>query len=336
MWTVSGMFHKFQFISDFVAYLKEYHDLTLPLESLHDSPDVSWNAGRCSNAELAASQACQIIDYVNSVGIGVVLTFSNHLLEKHHIQDPSANELLDKIASRPDINGVLIASDLLSGYITGKYPKLRQIVSVVKIATERGKGNTDYYRSLQNRYEGLVVHPDDNRNIDLLKTLNPDKVEILVNEECIFNCPVRKEHYDCISKCTAANYSNMTRSSGMNSLMWYQTESQLEKLNNEHEQFVIERCPSYNIHKSHLTCNLTHVEMKNLYDLGFRHFKLQGRKDELVKYLYNIVHYLLEPASVAPFVFKTLATKLYSDSADRRIFPGHRWAGSDEGLRESA
>ncbi len=336
-WTVSGLFHKFQFISDYVAYLKEYHDLVLPIESLHDSPNVSWNAGRCSDADLSAGQACRIIDYVNTAGIGVILTFSNHLIEKYHLQDPTANELLDKIAHRPDINGVLIASNLLSDYISGKYPKLLQIASVVKVTVERGKGNADYYRDLQSRYDRLVVHPDDNLNADLISALDPTKTEILVNEECILNCPVRKEYYDCIARCAAATYMNLyDRPAGIANLMWQHSSSLIDKLNDEHEAFVNRECPAYPTARPCRRSTLTHAELQGIYKLGFRHFKLQGRKDELVKYLYNLVHYMLDPQQISPLVFKALAGRLYYEQCDRRIFPDMTWGQNGQGLRASA
>ena len=46
--------------------------------------------------------------------------------------------------------------------------------------------------------------------------------------------------------------------------------------------------------------------MFHAYDLGFRHFKLQGRRDNVYSYIYDLTRYLLEPDFAAPLVFKTL------------------------------
>ena len=46
----------------------------------------------------------------------------------------------------------------------------------------------------------LLIHLDDNLNLNLLSQLDPDKVEVLVNKPCIVNCPNRKNHYHKLFK----------------------------------------------------------------------------------------------------------------------------------------
>ncbi|MGA2496625.1 MAG: hypothetical protein ABSH20_02730 [Tepidisphaeraceae bacterium] len=42
--------------------------------------------------------------------------------------------------------------------------------------------------------------------------------------------------------------------------------------------------------------------------MGFRFFKLQGRRDHVATYFYDLVRYTLEPDHAAPLVFKALSS----------------------------
>ena len=81
-------------------------------------------------------------------------------------------------------------------YIHKYYPKLKKKASMIKTTNENMKGNLSWYKSLQNKFDCVCLHVDDNRNYHLISQLDKNKLEILVNEECFFNCPYRKQHYE--------------------------------------------------------------------------------------------------------------------------------------------
>ena len=162
---------------------------------------------------------------------------------------------------------------MLFDHIRREHPALKLTASIVKATVEDGKGNVDYYRNQVERFDTVMVHTDDNFDLDLLDKLDREKMEILVNENCIRNCTVRGKHYSLMIK--------QQRSGG---------------------PYVPQEGCRYAVvlgGKS-LSCNMTDEELKSVYDMGFRRFKLQGRADKAWPYLYDFSRYLLEPTLTAP------------------------------------
>ena len=91
------------------------------------------------------ASAAARLDNLNSRGLSCFPTFTNHLLESGDLGDPACNLLLDTIALRPHLNAVIVNSELLSRYIAGRHPGLRQIASVTKVVAEGGRGNAALY-----------------------------------------------------------------------------------------------------------------------------------------------------------------------------------------------
>ena len=49
---------------------------------------------------------------------------------------------------------------------------------------------------------------------------------------------------------------------------------------------------------------LSQEELKEIYDMGFRHFKLHGRDLTSVTLMYDITRYLLESDKIFPMIYK--------------------------------
>jgi hypothetical protein len=58
------------------------------------------------------------------------------------------------------------------------------------------------------------------------------------------------------------------------------------------------------------SCALSRSEMKAVYDMGFRHFKLQGRAARLAAFCYDLARYTLEPDFAQPFAYLWMINKL--------------------------
>ncbi|MGE5611098.1 MAG: hypothetical protein ACM359_17745 [Bacillota bacterium] len=287
---VSGMFVHHQLVNGLINLIKDSFDSQLPIEAIHGAPAVSWNAGRWSRSSFNQAQFKQILSFLSSRNVGYFPTFTNHLVTDNDLADPTCNYILQCISERPDLNGVIVTSDLLSDYIARKYPAVRQIASVIKVTLENGRGRADYYRELAKRFHRYVIHPDDNRDPKLLDQLDRDKTEILVNENCVADCPTRAHHYD--------TYAQMQRAS---------SPQEQQRIGQELNR-IIARCPSPGrqdrLANWPRNCNLTRPEVKAIYDQGFRHFKLQGRGDDPFCFAYDLIRYMLEPDFVAPVVHK--------------------------------
>ena len=262
-WDVSGAF-----VND--RELVAFHDFCRlllgfsPFRIVHGSPLCIWNSGRvlkhlmCEAEEMRAAG----LEYEQR-GIALYLTFTNLLLTAQHLKDPLGNALCT-FASNHNATGrnaVILASEVLREHVRREFPKLRLVSSVLKITAERGKGKLDVYKRLAEQYDEVMVHPDDVLNYDLLEKLEDKERHILlVNEYCIRNCPLRGLHYDSLSQ-TALNFLSFDGSdfekkqatNGCRSLYTLLTDAR----------------------RSVLALNTP--EIARLREMGFRHFKLQGR-----------------------------------------------------------
>ncbi len=317
---VSGMFNYYPVLLNLFKVIEEGFGCRPPVEAVHGAPSVSWNGGRTPFLSFNAGDLNGILNDFHSKDIGCFLTFSNHLLEAGDLNDSTCNFLLDSIALRADRNGVIVASDRLSNYIAAKHPDLRQIASIVKTTVEGGRGNAAHYRELGQRFYRYILHPDDCHDPKLLDQLDREKVEILINENCLGECPRRPRHYDAVARAqlfAAANQAVPLQSP-------FPPGSPMHEL----EQVAVE-CQADPIIKQiglrRRNCNLTRGELKAIYDMGFRHFKIQGRTDKIFTYVYDLARYTLEPEIAAPLVYKTLCQLIRYSETDEALNYSMRW-----------
>jgi|TARA_Y100000031_G_scaffold156291_1_gene210277 hypothetical protein len=270
----------------------------LPIRSVFGCYNVQWSGGRNSCNSLPWNYTGwtpeRLIKGYNDRGIGCTFTFANTLLEKEHLTDPSSNYLLDLLAKQEyEGNAVTVACDILSDYIRGKYPNLKQKASIVKITTEMPQRRTfEYYESLLGKYDATYLHPDDNLNLGLLEKIAQsgkiDRYEPLMNERCTINCSIRKDHYDEISRCVIDGWHGMFNFTNVDLIH-----------NPDHPNSICER----RTRPETRSCTLSKAEFKEIYDLGFRTFKLQGRDTNWEAMLYNFSVWVLEPDFIAERFF---------------------------------
>lgn len=260
-------------ISGAIAHDREllaFHDFIHKLtgknifDSVHGSPLFEWNSGRV--LPRFSVNPCQMKAALDSYvlrQIPIDYTFTNTLLESKHLDNQLGNTLLKyAVLHNPtERNAVIVASDVLYDYIKKEYPSLKLVSSILKVSSERGKGDLDYYLRLADRFDKVMLHPDDTLNLELLEKLpNKEQYEVLINEYCILNCPIRHLHYRQLSELSLA-YSVYVE-----------------------DTFVQKRAKNGCTDFNHLCSNgaketlaLKPSEIKAVYDLGFRIFKVQGR-----------------------------------------------------------
>jgi collagenase-like PrtC family protease len=304
--TVSGMFSCDPGILFFLKIAELGFGCRVGIEAVHGAPFVLWNGGRLdASLEFNPANLVARLDSINSQGLGCFLTFTNHLLEPGDLDDPACNLLLDGIALRPDLNGVIVNSDMLSRYIARRYPGLRQIASVTKVVAEGGRGNVSYYNELGKRFYRYVVHLDDCQDRRLLDQLDRTKAEIIVNENCSRGCQRRARHYELTAQLQKfLRDRRLIAAGGPGDALLRRRRAEREL-----EEFMAD-CPArwldHQIHQRSRSCNLTRRELKSLYDMGFRYFKIQGRDNIPYCFAYDLTRYTLEPGFAAPFVYKIL------------------------------
>ena len=278
--------------------IQRHYSYVLPIKSVFGCYNVMWSGGRNDCKAYAWDYTGwtpeTLIKAYNKRGIGVTYTFSNSLLTKKHLSDPSSNYLLDLLAKQKyEGNAVAIACDVLSDYIRKKYPDLKQKASIVKLTIEKPRKRTfEYYDSLFDKYDTVYLHPDDNLNLKLLKKIADsgkiDRYEPLINERCTMNCSIRNDHYNNISKTVTEGWHGMFNFSNVDHIH-----------NPSHPKSICERVTRPELR----TCTLSKSEFQQMYDLGFRTFKLQGRDTAWSGMLYNFSSWVLEPESIAERLF---------------------------------
>ena len=291
---ISGMFAHEPLIVRYLEVVEKDLGVRAPIEAVHGAPPVPWNGGRLARVAFNRERFAAHLEFLHSKGVGYFPTFTNRFVTKEELGDPACNYILECISRRADLNGVIVVSDLLSEYIAERYPRLRQVASVIKVTMEHGEGRGEYYSGLGERFERYVVDPDDGRDVGLLEQLDRAKAEILVNENCVADCPKRARHYDAHARLQRAA-----------------TPAERQLAQREVDD-ICRTCGSLlNLNRmgcGERSCNLSRGELREIYQMGFRHFKLQGRADDPFTYAYDLVRFTLEPEFAAPRIFKVLST----------------------------
>jgi collagenase-like PrtC family protease len=232
-------------------------------------PNVIWNGGRTlihnfSNLDperrewwLYKSRLWytplgmeELVRTYNDRGIGVRYTYSNGLITKKHLGDERANLTLE-IAHNP-LNAVITANPVIEQYVRKHYPKFK----IVSSATADKNLSVPFLKKRIDEVDLLVLPPEFNDRYDFIEKLGPEKLEVLINERCVYFCKNRAAHYRSISKSQLA-FDNFCQCRN------YYT-----------------RCPVYLAQERGepaKTMELDEKKIRALQKLGVRNFKMAGR-----------------------------------------------------------
>lgn len=154
-------------------------------------PGAIWNGGRSVMGTVRKEDMEKIIKSYNDRGIPARYTWTNSLLEDKHVYDTYCNVAM-KVADN-GMNQVLVNRDCLEEYLRKEYPGFK----VISSTTKRMLDLEGLKEELEKDYYLVVLDYDLNHDEAVLEGLQPyaDKIEILVNEICYPNCPMRAAHY---------------------------------------------------------------------------------------------------------------------------------------------
>lgn len=262
-WDVSGAFIYDKMLCRLHDYFIGGARLRL-LDSVHGAPACHWNSGRILNNTMGSEAVEQALAAYARRGIPVHLTFTNYNFDARMLEDKYGNFLLRLLDQHNPTgrNGVILSEELLAAHVRERHPRLQRIASVLKVTKENGRGQADYYRRRAAVYDRVMVHPDDNFDLGLLASLEEkDKYEILVNEPCVRNCQRRLLHYQRLSD----------RGRDM---LDFELGHKITDVVNQNDCHNFEHL-LFSSHRR--TVVLATAELKRIYDLGFRNFKIQGR-----------------------------------------------------------
>lgn len=158
-------------------------------------PNVIWNGGRNGPLDrMDLKDVQKLFEEYARRNIRLRITFTNCMLQHNHLDDEYANKILSLVANMGfEIN---IASDLLEQYIVKKYPDIPLISSTTKCILDIEQLNEE----LEKRYKLVVLDYRKNADDNFLKQIiHPEKIELLLNEDCYATCTQRNRHYRDIS-----------------------------------------------------------------------------------------------------------------------------------------
>lgn len=242
------------------------------IESVFGSfPNVIWNGARMFlDFPLSKSEMSKIIDSYNSNGVGIYFTYNNSQLEKKHMGDYLANMTLELAYNK--MNGVIVNSPVLEEHIKTNFPDFKLIGSCT--AANWGK---DWLRQRSKEVDLLVIPPEYNADYEFIKSIGPEKVEILVSETCLLFCPQKRWHYDNTAKAIL-EFDAQKDQYGFDKCVVM-------------EDFVLTEWGRNNPGK--LLQPTKQEEIDKLSDIGVRHFKLPGRGKSVVEYIAALTNILI-------------------------------------------
>jgi collagenase-like PrtC family protease len=266
-----GEIHLNMFMITLLSDHPEYFYPKVEIGGVYGSlPGAIWNGGRLTIGFLPRTEARQMVEAYNNLGVPVRYTFTNHLIEEKHLNDGYCNMMMD--VANNGLNEVIINSPVLEDYLRNKYPNFKYILS-----TTRCERDLDKINEATKKYDLVVTDYRDNANLTFLQNIqDKSKIELLINAYCDPKCACRKRHYDCIAR-HQINY---------------------EPMNPDTDKQFLE-CPTYQRDFFDILEFPTVLTQKDVYGryskMGFEHFKIEGRTMPLPQVIESYLYYLIKP-----------------------------------------
>ena len=263
-------FMKYNFYIYLLNVMKDLHDAFYEDRKIYNIygcfPAMKWNSGRISyqnENEISEQKIDGIINLYKHFGINLSITATTPLINEELLNDKYCNMIMEK--AQEYNQSVLVGNQELESVLRERYKNLK--ISRSLIQTERKPYDT-------NGYDVSVLDVNKNNDWEFLFTIpyeERDKIEIIVNENCIENCPNRFNHYRYLSSVNQ----------------------------NKENQNIIKFCPLENGRYTYFyTKKRKHYIDPSMIDeyekYGFNKFKIVGRYSMFAT-IHGIVEYLVKP-----------------------------------------
>ena len=289
-YNLPGLFQFSDLLYIFLDAVRRKFSYDIPVSYIYGSPLCKWNGGRVImniHKRLSHEEIKEELFRANEYGITPLLTFSNLSIDEALLEDKLCNDILEIL--RQTGGDIIVASPLLEQYIRKYYPEIKIHASVIK--TVFAPRTSEYYAQLSEKYYYYVVHPDDNYNSELLRSIPTHNAEILVNEHCFHKCKQRAGHYNSISReqISIANKA-------------FQYENFLECCS------AIPECKQLYSSRRNISCSI--ADIQDLLKLGFSYIKIQGRIDNIYSAFFDIMRYTLENDIAFPSLYPIFCSQI--------------------------
>lgn len=283
-----GAFESFDFIQMFLKKAKDCPWIlkgNVIIDCVFGSPTCIWNGGRTlDNTYYNRQQLQNIHDTYTDIGVKVRLIFTNPFLNEHDLYDRYCNLIMNIFQDlSPE---VVVNSPLLEEYLRNKYPT----ASFVSSTTKRLRSSEAQLKEFVHNYKYICLDYDYNYNFDFLNNIQEkerNRVEILINSICPKGCKVRVLHQEFSAK-RQLEYDNDDECDESEPFF---KECPLMKRSRDIPM------PHHGYTKKYLSeTNYIFPQDLNTYlDMGFCHFKIQGRELPKSQMFAEFFPYLIKP-----------------------------------------
>ncbi|MBR4225168.1 MAG: hypothetical protein IKR73_10200 [Oscillospiraceae bacterium] len=272
---------------DMIKEHPEYFRQGVEIASVYGCfPPAIWNGGRNVNGFADEETIKLVLDEFNSRGVPCRFTFTNPLLEEKHMSDPFCNRLC-QIADN-GFNECIVNTQVMEDHLRKNYPNYKLTSSTCK----QIRDFDSLIAELDKDYSLVVLDYNFNNDFELLERI-PEKyrkrIEVLICPYCYPNCKRRGEHYRFLGEqqirlSTLNSFKGMAGvgAGGMN----YISEKQFP-------------CEAISLNFTQTTKFSTHVPPENVYgryaELGYEHFKIEGRTMHPLNVIESFVYYMCRP-----------------------------------------
>lgn len=263
-----------------LALMRDDPDAFYPVKigSVYDSfPSAIWNGGRIITGSFATrEQIRETYERFAEFDVPLRHTFTNKLLMDTDVHDRYCNMILNEGKGRKV--DVLVNSPILEEYVEDNFPDY----SIISSTTKRLTDLDDLQEELKKDYNIVVLDYALNRDPHIFTLEGKEKLEILVNAYCCDNCSKRSGHY--------LHMSNVQLNFGYSK----------EQLESENGDDLFQCSHISQDFYSVLATRKSSLKVEDIYgfyhDMGFRHFKIEGRTNNPADVLESYIYYLVKPA----------------------------------------
>ena len=149
-----------------------------------------WNGGRVNRDIFDTPK--QKAGY-DALGVGIAFTFSNPEID---LNDPVGNDILERYHESK--NSIILSNYKLLEYIRARFPLYECIYSITAHPSVL-PDPAPYYANIEKDFDIIVPKLEHNMIIENF-TPNVHRYELLNNDDCLYYCPLWKQHFDTIAQ----------------------------------------------------------------------------------------------------------------------------------------
>lgn len=270
-------------LADFLEHIPQWFYDDFKISAAYGTfPSCIWNGGRIYYDGINRTIMDKVIEEMNNRGIAIRYTFTNPLLEEKHMSDTFGNICLE--AANNGKNEVLVNTQVMEDYVREHYPNFKIISSTTKclrtIEAVEEELEKDYYL--------VVLDSFLNKDERIFQIEKRDKLELLLDHTCQFNCPNSQNHYRELGKAQLT-FSNTTFSCPHAAKTFEQIMQEKHSISRE-------------------------LLMEKYIPAGFKHFKLDGRAFPQEKLVDSMLYFMVLP-QFRPRMKEIIKKEVYGNKA---------------------